>query len=150
MMDQATMAEGQTQAHLEARTEIRPGSSPGRGTIDLEYVTADLCGDASGLTLTEMKKRRRWPQGKRGYLVISTGDAWATLFSPVSLRSYRVPSREYETMRGLENHDFDAPAMLARIEANRASAIKYGRYDGGRNAARAIDSLRSWIADGGQ
>lgn len=128
----AAVAEGQTRSALEAET-IGAGSNPAGGTIsDIEYITADLWS----------ADRPHLPCGVRGWLVIGIGRKYVHLFSPASLESVRMPCDEYDALPGAQGRDFDPAGMIARIEAARGGRRKYGMFDGGRAADKALTLLR--------
>jgi hypothetical protein len=109
----------------EADTSDPGGLSPGRA----EYIFADIWDELPG--------RSHCPMGFRGWLVLTIGDKWVRLFSPVSLDTYRLKVDEFDGLKRLEGKTYNPAAMLSRIQERRELCRHHGMFDGGRAADEA-------------
>lgn len=97
---------------------------------DIDYIHADLWSAA----------RKDFPCGRRGWFVIE-GDKWATLFSPASLETVRLPIEEYDALEA-ELSPFDRARMIERLEANIALADRHRFKFSQSNAAKVLTFLK--------
>jgi hypothetical protein len=91
----------------------------------IDYIFADIseCGS--------------FPQGYRGWIVLTIGQKWVRLFSPALLSCHRLTLDQYDGLRPLEGLTYNTLGMLEKLRQRREVARKYGMYDGGKAADEA-------------